>query len=42
MVCGKSSQAVGDAATSAAVLGITLVIIADALFSVLFNAIDFF
>jgi phospholipid/cholesterol/gamma-HCH transport system permease protein len=42
MVCGKSSQAVGDAATSAAVLGITLVIIADALFSVLFNVIDFF
>jgi phospholipid/cholesterol/gamma-HCH transport system permease protein len=42
MVCGKSSQAVGDAATSAAVLGITLVIIADALFSVFFNVIDFF
>jgi phospholipid/cholesterol/gamma-HCH transport system permease protein len=42
MVCGKSSQAVGDAATSAAVLGITLVIIADAVFAVLFNVIDFF
>lgn len=42
MVCGKSAQAVGDAATSAAVLGITLVVIADAVFAVLFNAIDFF
>ncbi|MDR1497385.1 MAG: ABC transporter permease [Puniceicoccales bacterium] len=42
MVCGKSAQAVGNAATSAAVLGITLVIIADAVFAVLFNAINFF
>ncbi|MDR2862624.1 MAG: ABC transporter permease [Puniceicoccales bacterium] len=42
MVCGKSSQAVGDAATSAAVLGITLLVIADAVFAVLFDAINFF
>ncbi|MDR0536150.1 MAG: ABC transporter permease [Puniceicoccales bacterium] len=42
MACGKSSEAVGDAATSAAVLGITLVIVADAIFAVLFNIIDFF
>jgi phospholipid/cholesterol/gamma-HCH transport system permease protein len=39
---GKSSQAVGDATTSAAVLSITLLVIADAVFSVLFNAINFY
>ncbi|MDR2982867.1 MAG: ABC transporter permease [Puniceicoccales bacterium] len=42
MACGKSAQAVGDATTSAAVLGITLVVIADAVFAVLFDAINFF
>ncbi len=42
MVAGKSAQSVGDAATSAAVLGITLVIVADAVFAVLFEAISFF
>jgi phospholipid/cholesterol/gamma-HCH transport system permease protein len=42
MICGKSSQAVGDAATSAAVMGITLLVIADAIFAVLFDAINFF
>jgi len=42
MNAGKSSQAVGDATTSAAVLGITLLVIADAVFAVLFDVIEFF
>ncbi|MDR1818237.1 MAG: ABC transporter permease [Puniceicoccales bacterium] len=42
MNAGKSSQAVGDATTSAAVLGITLLVIADAVFAVLFDVIHFF
>ncbi len=37
--CGNSSAAVGQAATSAVVTGIVLVILADAIFTVLFNAI---
>ena len=37
--CGNSSAAVGQAATSAVVTGIVLVIVADALFTVIFNAI---
>lgn len=41
MVAGKSSLSVGDAATSAAVLGIVLVVIGDGIFAVLFNAIGF-
>jgi len=35
--CGKSSASVGDAATSAVVTGIVLIIGADGLFAVLFN-----
>ncbi len=37
--CGNSSAAVGQAATSAVVTGIVLVIVADAIFTVIFNAI---
>ena len=37
MQSGKSSSAVGDAATSAVVTGIVLIIVADGLFAVLFN-----
>lgn len=37
MQCGNSSAAVGIAATSAVVTGITFLIVADALFAVLFN-----
>lgn len=35
--CGNSASAVGDAATSAVVTGIVMIIVADALFTVLFN-----
>jgi len=42
MTAGKSSQAVGDATTSAAVLGITMLVVGDAVFSVLFNVVDFY
>lgn len=42
IISGRSAQAVGDATTSAAVLSITLIVIADAIFAVLFNAIHFF
>jgi phospholipid/cholesterol/gamma-HCH transport system permease protein len=37
--CGKSSSAVGDAATSAVVTGIVLIIVADGLFAVIFNVL---
>lgn len=37
MQCGKSSSAVGDAATSAVVTAIVLLIVADGLFAVVFN-----
>lgn len=37
MQCGSSSAAVGQATTSAVVTGITLIIVADAVFAVLFN-----
>lgn len=37
MQCGSTSSSVGDAATSAVVLSITLIIVADAAFTVLFN-----
>jgi phospholipid/cholesterol/gamma-HCH transport system permease protein len=40
-VAQRSALGVGDAATSAAVLGITLIVIADALFAVIFNLYDF-
>jgi phospholipid/cholesterol/gamma-HCH transport system permease protein len=40
-VAQRSALGVGDAATSAAVLGITLIVIADALFAVIFNLFDF-
>jgi phospholipid/cholesterol/gamma-HCH transport system permease protein len=40
-VAERSALGVGDAATSAAVLGITLIVIADALFAVIFNLYDF-
>jgi phospholipid/cholesterol/gamma-HCH transport system permease protein len=39
MQSGKSSSAVGDAATSAVVTGIVLIIVADGLFAVAFNAL---
>jgi phospholipid/cholesterol/gamma-HCH transport system permease protein len=37
MECGKSSSAVGDAATSAVVTSIVLIVVADGLFAVVFN-----
>jgi phospholipid/cholesterol/gamma-HCH transport system permease protein len=40
-VAQRSALGVGDAATSAAVLGITLIVIADALFAVIFNLYNF-
>lgn len=39
--CGNSASAVGDAATSAVVTGIVMIIVADALFTVVFNIIGF-
>jgi phospholipid/cholesterol/gamma-HCH transport system permease protein len=36
-VAKRSALGVGEAATSAAVLGITLIVVADAVFAVLFN-----
>lgn len=41
MVAGKSSLDVGNAATSAAVFGMVLIVIGDGIFAVLFNAIGF-
>jgi phospholipid/cholesterol/gamma-HCH transport system permease protein len=40
-VAKPSALGVGEAATSAAVLGITLIVIADALFAVIFNLFNF-
>lgn len=40
MQCGSSSSAVGLAATSAVVLGITCIIVADAVFAVMLNALN--
>jgi phospholipid/cholesterol/gamma-HCH transport system permease protein len=37
--CGASASAVGDATTSAVVTAIVLIIVADALFTVVFNVI---
>jgi len=37
MQCGKSSSAVGEAATSAVVTSIVLIVVADGLFAVVFN-----
>lgn len=42
MTSGRSSLDVGNAATGAAVLGITLIIVADALFAVIFNVIRYY
>ncbi len=39
--CGNSASAVGDAATSAVVTGIVLIIVTDAIFTVVFNIIGF-
>jgi phospholipid/cholesterol/gamma-HCH transport system permease protein len=39
MLCGRSSSAVGDAATSAVVTGIVLIIVADGIFAVIFNVL---
>jgi len=39
MQCGKSSASVGEAATSAVVTGIVLIIAADGLFAVLLNVL---
>ena len=41
MQCGNSASAVGDAATSAVVTGIVMIIVADATFTVVFNIIGF-
>ncbi|MGN0834909.1 MAG: MlaE family ABC transporter permease [Candidatus Spyradosoma sp.] len=41
MAAGKSSLDVGGAATSAAVLGMVLIVIGDGVFAVLFNAMGF-
>lgn len=41
MQSGNSASAVGDAATSAVVTGIVMIIVADALFTVVFNIIGF-
>ena len=40
MQCGNSSAAVGQAATRAVVSGITVMIVADALFAVIFNTLQ--
>jgi phospholipid/cholesterol/gamma-HCH transport system permease protein len=40
MQCGNSSAAVGQAATRAVVSGITVMIIADAIFAVIFNVLN--
>ena len=40
-VAAPNARGVGEAATTAAVLGITLLVIADALFAVLFNLYNF-
>lgn len=40
MQCGSSSSAVGDATTSAVVTGITSLVVADAIFAVLFDALN--
>ncbi len=40
MQCGFSSSAIGDAVTSAVVTGITSLIVADAIFAVLFDALN--
>ncbi len=42
MTSGRSSLDVGNAATGAAVLGITLIIVADALFAVIFNVVRYY
>jgi phospholipid/cholesterol/gamma-HCH transport system permease protein len=39
MDCGKSSSAVGDAATSAVVTSIVWIVVADGLFAVVFNVL---
>ncbi|GAB4269586.1 MAG: ABC transporter permease [Opitutales bacterium] len=39
MQCGRSSAAVGVAATSAVVSGITAIVVADSLFTLIFNAL---
>ena len=41
MIAGKSSLDVGEAATSASVLGITLIVIGDGFFAVAFNILGF-
>ena len=41
MTAGKSSLDVGSAATSASVLGITLIVIGDGIFAVIFNILGF-
>ncbi|MCD8283639.1 MAG: ABC transporter permease [Opitutae bacterium] len=41
IIAGKSSLAIGEAATSAAVLGMVLIVIGDGAFAVIFNTIGF-
>jgi phospholipid/cholesterol/gamma-HCH transport system permease protein len=40
MQCGSNASAVGIAATSAVVSGITLIVATDALFDVVFNMLN--
>ena len=40
MQCGGNAAAVGMAATSAVVTGITLIVMADAVFNVIFNILN--
>ena len=40
MQCGENAAAVGVAATSAVVTGITLIVMADAVFDVIFNILN--
>lgn len=42
MTSGRSSIDVGNAATGAAVLGITLVVVSDAIFAIIFQAIGYY
>ena len=38
--CGDSAAAVGEAATSAVVTGITAIVVADAMFAIIFHILD--
>jgi phospholipid/cholesterol/gamma-HCH transport system permease protein len=40
MRCGNSADAVGQAATSAVVMSLTLIVVADGIFAIILNAIN--